>query len=183
MINKTVPPEIPLVNNESNNHSVPQSFAVKTYKHAHKEDNYEESVDMEKIPLYMWKNKHLSKDHIACLTQNVGDFRYIPLNDLLVYNGPHVSCQKIPDILQAHNTIQHSGVPNFWKARIPVATQLNPDRWAFYLQDYWDKQLPDLIKYGFPLDFDTNLSYSQLMTIMLQQFNIVIKLTTTYLRS
>ena len=71
------------VNNESNNHSVPQSFAVKTYKHVHKEDNYEESVDTEKIPLYVWKNKHLSKDHIACLTQNGGDFGYIPLNDLL----------------------------------------------------------------------------------------------------
>ena len=72
----------------------------------------------------------------------------------MVYNGHHVSWQKIPDILEAHNIIRHSGVPNFLKARIPVATQLNPDRWAFYLQDYGDKQLPDLIKYGFPLDFD-----------------------------
>ena len=62
--------------------------------------------------------------------------------------------EKVPDILQARKIIRQSGVPNFLKARIPVATQLNPDTWSFYLQDYWDKQLPDLIRYGFPLDFD-----------------------------
>ena len=29
------------------------------------------------------------------------------------------------------------------------------------MTDYWDKQLPDLLKYGFPLDFD---SASQLLS-------------------
>ena len=154
MFNKAVASEIPVGNNEGNKQNVPQSFTVKTSKHVKKEDNYEEFVDTEKIPLYVWKNKHLSKDHVACLTQNGGDFGYIPLNDLLVYNGPHVFWEKVPDILEAHNIIRHSGVPNFLKARIPVVTQLNPDRWSFYLQDYWDKQLLDLIKYGFLLDFD-----------------------------
>ena len=37
--------------------------------------------------------------------------------------------------------------------RIPVKGQLNPHIWREYLSDYWDKQLPDLIDYGFPLDF------------------------------
>ena len=35
-----------------------------------------------------------------------------------------------------------------------IKTQLNPDKWRSYLSHYWDQQLPDLIQYGFPLDFN-----------------------------
>ena len=35
-------------------------------------------------------------------------------------------------------------------------SKLNYDRWVAYLDSYWDWQLPLLIKYGFPLDFDRN---------------------------
>ena len=45
-------------------------------------------------------------------------------------------------------------MPNFLKCRIPVQTQLKPKVWAQKLQNYWDQQLPDLIAFGFPLDFD-----------------------------
>ena len=38
--------------------------------------------------------------------------------------------------------------------RIPVQTQLKLGAWRYYLWDYWDQQLPDLIEYGFPIDFD-----------------------------
>ena len=38
--------------------------------------------------------------------------------------------------------------------RIPVQTQLKPGAWRFHLRNYWDQQLPDLIEYGFPIDFD-----------------------------
>ena len=37
-----------------------------------------------------------------------------------------------------------------------MKTQLNSDKWRSYLTQYWDQQLPDLIQYGFPLDFDRN---------------------------
>ena len=37
-----------------------------------------------------------------------------------------------------------------------MKTQLNPDKWRSYLTQYWDQQLPDLIQYGFPLDFNRN---------------------------
>ena len=37
-----------------------------------------------------------------------------------------------------------------------MKTQLNPDKWHAYLTHYWDQQLPDLIQYGFPLDFNRN---------------------------
>ena len=42
----------------------------------------------------------------------------------------------------------------FLGCRIPVQTQLKPGAWRYYLQDYWDQQLRDLIEYGFPIDFD-----------------------------
>ena len=40
--------------------------------------------------------------------------------------------------------------------QIPVVSKLNHDKWAVYLEKYWDWQLPPLIKYVFPLDFDRN---------------------------
>ena len=38
--------------------------------------------------------------------------------------------------------------------RIPVRTQLHVEAWEQYLHCYWDKQLIDLLRFGFPLDFD-----------------------------
>ena len=39
-------------------------------------------------------------------------------------------------------------------------SKLKYDNWAAYLDTYWDCQLPFLIKYGFPLDFDQNQAIS-----------------------
>ena len=113
-------------------------------------------ADTEIIPLYVWQNRHNSTDRQACIQQNGNDFGYIPVNNLHTYNGPEVHWHIVPDILQAHQIIRHTGVPNFLNARIPVATQLNPDSWAKHLTSYWDQQLVDLIRFGFPLDFDRN---------------------------
>ena len=38
--------------------------------------------------------------------------------------------------------------------RIPVDTSLKVDTRRHYLFNYFDQQLPDLIEFGFPLDFD-----------------------------
>ena len=130
------------------------TFLNKTSKHVHRLQDDQSLVHPEKIPLFVWQNKSSSKDHAACISQNGGDFGYIPLQDLTIYKGPKISWGRVPDILEAHTIIRNSGAPNFLKARIPVATQLNPEKWYFHLRDYWDRQLPDLIKYGFPLDFD-----------------------------
>ena len=45
-------------------------------------------------------------------------------------------------------------MPNLLKCRIPVLSQLRPDRWCFHLADYWDSQLLDQKPFGFPLDFN-----------------------------
>ena len=94
------------------------TFVDKTQKHVSRDEDPHSSAHLQQIPLYVWQNKHLSKDHVACIAQNGGDFGYIP----------DIFWQNIPDILEAHKIIQNSGVPNFLKSRIPVPTQLNPER-------------------------------------------------------
>ena len=57
-------------------------------------------------------------------------------------------------IFDIHRSIVDSNTHNFMKAQIEIESQLNPDAWDSYLANYWDKQLPLLIRYGFPLDFN-----------------------------
>ena len=88
------------------------TFVDKTQKHVARDKDSHSSAHLQQIPLYIWQNKHLSKDHVACLDQNGGDFGYIPLNDLKIYHGPDIFWEKIPDILEDHKIIRDSGVPN-----------------------------------------------------------------------
>ena len=62
--------------------------------------------------------------------------------------------ETIPDIISTHLMVRESGLPHFLKRRIPVGSNLKVDRWRFHLTDYWDQQLPDLLEYGFPIDFN-----------------------------
>ena len=83
-------------------------------------------------------------------------FGFLPSDTLKLYTGDPVYYEKIPDIITTHLMVKHSGLPNFHQCRIPVASNLNVDRWRFHLLDYSDQQLPDLLQYGFPIDFDRN---------------------------
>ena len=40
-----------------------------------------------------------------------------------------------------------------------MKTQLNPGKWRSYFSQYWDQQSPDLIEYGFPVDFDSQSDF------------------------
>ena len=57
-------------------------------------------------------------------------------------------------IFDIHKSIADTNTHNFLKAQIQIKSHLNPDTWDSHLQDYWNKQLPLLIRYGFPLDFN-----------------------------
>ena len=57
------------------------------------------------------------------------------------------------DMLYLHKLLRQDGRYNNEGLQIPVYSQLNFEKWKSYLQDYWDCQLPLLIKYGFPLDY------------------------------
>ena len=51
-----------------------------------------------------------------------------------------------------HYHIKNSNDYNFMGEQLTLKSQLNLDAWDAYLQDYWDKQLPLLVRFGFPLD-------------------------------
>ena len=88
-------------------------------------------------------------------TKQLGSsFGCIPLTPMLLYQGSHKAWQEVPGILQAHRMIRDSGLPNFLGLRIPGTTNLKIASWRAHLCDYFDKQLCDLIEFGFPLDFD-----------------------------
>ena len=106
------------------------------------------------IPESILFNKYQSLDHKNCINQNTKAFGFIPYNGLLRYTGPNIVWASVPDIVQAHQLVRQSGMPNFMQVRIPVNSQLKVEAWKKYLHEYWDKQLIDLIEYGFPLDFD-----------------------------
>ena len=61
---------------------------------------------------------------------------------------------QIHSLLQIHDIVKKSGKPNFLKARIPIQSQLKVEAWEEALGNYWDRQLLELIKFGFPLDFN-----------------------------
>ena len=91
-------------------------------------------------------------------SQNSKAFGFIPYNDLMIYTGQEVVWGNVPDIIQAHTLVRCSAMPNFMQVRIPVKSQLNVAAWKKYLHSYWDRQLIDLIQYGFPLDFNREIN-------------------------
>ena len=85
--------------------------------------------------------------------QNSLKVGFIPMGDLQVPTAVVQSVSKA-DPLTLHQIIKASGEYNFKKCQIYIKSQLNPDAWDELLKGYWDTQLPLLIRFGFPLDFD-----------------------------
>ena len=92
------------------------------------------------IPDSVIANKYQSLDHKNCINQNTKAFGFVPYNDLLIYTGPEIVWANVPDIVQAHQLIRQSAMPNFMQVRIPVKSQLKVEVWKKYLDAYWDKQ-------------------------------------------
>ena len=87
-------------------------------------------------------------------SQNEAKFGFIPLGDLIL---PKVNLanNSRDSPLDIHERLRASQVPNFLGSQINVPSQLNIEAWEEVLENYWDKQLLFLIRYGFPLDFDS----------------------------
>ena len=123
-------------------------------------------IDTAISDLELYQNcSHNNTDHTGQFPDNTGGlkkvnalpdgtFGFIPTGPLKIYDDTSVSWNPIPDIIRAHLLVRNSGLPNNLGCRIPVNSNLNCDNWNHYLQNYWDNQLVDLLKYGFPLDFD-----------------------------
>ena len=106
------------------------------------------------IPDHVFYDRHKCADLRACIQQNGDIFGFVPLTAMQSYTKKLVHWETIPDIYSSHTIIKESGLPNVLGHRIPVNSQLKPHTWHFHLRDFSDKQLPDLIEFRFPLDFD-----------------------------
>ena len=98
------------------------------------------------------ENWEVIDDNIHQLWQSQVDFRFgfVPLQEQLL-PGPDIGTSKFSGtLLQIHDIVKKSGKPNFLKACIPIQSQLKEEA----LGNYWDRQLLELIKFGFPLDFN-----------------------------
>ena len=69
--------------------------------------------------------------------------------------GPHGSLHpgRPPDWVRLYDVVRSSGAPNFRGAKIPVTHQLNIPQWRYYADRFKDPDLPDLLAYGFPLNY------------------------------
>ena len=82
-------------------------------------------------------------------SQNKFKFGFIPLGDLALpsYVEPTSSME---ELIALHAVITSSRDYNFMNKQINIPSQLNPEVWDHQLRDYWDKQLPLLIKVWLP---------------------------------
>ena len=88
------------------------------------------------------------------LEQNKHFFGFIPIYGLRNRIQDENSNSVCTDILALHKLLRQDDRHNYEGLQVPVHSQLNFVKWKSYLQDYWDWQLPLLIKYGFPLDYN-----------------------------
>ena len=81
-------------------------------------------------------------------------FGFVPLQEQILPPDNSPECGFSGSPLQIHEIVKSTGKPNFLQARIPIKSQLNVQHWEKVLAGYWDRQLLELIKFGFPLDFN-----------------------------
>ena len=118
------------------------------------------STSKYELPLRL-KNQKIDYNQVmaSCTTLQLWDKQnslkvgFIPMGELQVPAAVVQSVSKA-DPLTLHQIIKASGEYNFKHCQIPIKSQLNPDAWDELLKGYWDTQLPLLIRFGFPLDFD-----------------------------
>ena len=98
-------------------------------------------------------SKNIPKVLLNGVTNQIHTFGFCPLTPLQLYTGDPVKWDCTFTDIEAHKLIKESGKPNLLGCRIPVDSHLNISNYRSYLSNYWDAQLPDLLEFGFPLDF------------------------------
>ena len=94
------------------------------------------------VPFDQWKK------------QSDFEFGFVPLSEFILPDRSDCVEGHIGDPFELHGRVNNSGKLNFFGCRIPVSSQLNILTWQDMLQEYWDVQLIELLKFGFPLDFN-----------------------------
>ena len=61
-------------------------------------------------------------------------------------------------LVELHRLVENSGKHNFEAVRIPIHSELQINKWEEYLFDYYDNRVVEFLKYGWPLNFDSEIS-------------------------
>ena len=81
------------------------------------------------------------------------NFGFVPLQPQVMPDSELQDTVFSGSLLEVHEIVKMTEKPNFLQARIPIQSQLNVKAWEKALEGYWDRQLLELVKFGFPLDF------------------------------
>ena len=119
-------------------------------------DDFEKLLLKKRVDQKLVQQARSCSEYMACKQQMDSAFGIISLSPLMLYQGPKTNNAATSDILSLHRAVKDSNCPNYMGIRIPVSSKLKIKNWKYYLADYWDKQLVDLLEFGFPLDFDRN---------------------------
>ena len=72
-------------------------------------------------------------------------------------NSFETNVMKTNNLIEIHQLVKQTKKPNILQARIPVTSQLYVEVCQDLLKDYCDQQMLQLLRVGFPLDFNRNL--------------------------
>ena len=68
--------------------------------------------------------------------------------------------RKFTNLIDMYEEVRKHDLPNYLGARIPVNSELNIQAWEELLDGYWETQLLECLKFGFPLGFNRMCSLS-----------------------
>ena len=89
-----------------------------------------------------------------CKSQSKFDFCFIPLTDSILPMDSNTAANDDISLLELYGQVKAKNAPNILGACIPLISQLNVSKWEEYLDTYWDKQLLQFLKFGFPTGFN-----------------------------
>ena len=121
-------------------------------------DNAAENIFLNSIIFHDQKHAHVDTSECQAYMgwREQSDFGFVPLTDRIVPLKNDTYHTQIQCPIETHRMVKRTGKPNFLEARIPVQSQLNGDQWEKMLHSYWDRQLLEFLKFGFPLGFNRN---------------------------
>ena len=147
-----------------NHDSIQGENVSKTFPHATiMEDKYDLALQVKNRNNEKLKNARSEPTHQKWNSQNKDKFVFIPLGPLTVPDTDK-QIEEGSDPIKLYDITRNQKTFNFLSSQICVHSQLNPEVWRELLSDYWDQQLPYLIKYGFPLDFNRNSKLTETHT-------------------
>ena len=100
---------------------------------------------------------HHSHGWFNCLCMSKFQFGFIPMGNISAFPHGNAAVQKhSSSYIELYHSLRDSTLPNCMGARLRVPSNMNISAWEDYLRTFYDTQLIDFLKFGFPLDMVPN---------------------------